>query len=320
MKIIPLFILLLLQTCISFAQNNLSALLSDKKWGLSRFREMRGLEEDTLFTVKNCEKEYLWLSSDGLYEYATGVKIRHGKWKLTADSLLYLYKKNEKIFVALKIMKVDAENLLVSETQRLNIFVHEYALCKEGDTAVFDSRPEFIEKKIHAFALGSQFSMTSNMLELGYTRAKIAWNEQVYLFQALAEVNFWNSNLKRTKMVYRPDSLGPDYEIQVPRENIYGLHLNFMTQRWFAGGAGISMNTNGKKFQFGVRPIIGFSFKFLGDIGALSSLVYSYNFLLLKEGFGIPIEDLNRSSVTLRIGIPVKKHFRKVNKLVFLDE
>jgi hypothetical protein len=320
MKKLLLFLFLLVQLFYAQAQDPLFTALSDRKWGLSEFREVRGFEEDTLFSLRNCEKEYLILRRDGQFEYATGVKLRHGKWSVNQDSIISLKKSDGKILVQFKILKLDETKLKVSETQRLNIFVHEYTLCGENEKEVFDSRPEFYEKKIHALVIGGQGSRITNMFEAGYTRAFIAWNEQAYLLQVLAEVNTWNKNLFRTQTVVVPDSVGPDYEIQVPRENIYGLHVNFMTQRLFAGGVGLSANTNGKKVQFGVRPIIGISFKFLGDIGALSSLTYSYNFLFIKDGFNVPIEDLNRGSVSLRIGIPVKKYYRKVNKMVFRDE
>lgn len=302
-----------------YGQKDLKTALEGKKWGLYQFKEAVGTSTDTLFTVRDCGREYLMLTETE-YEYVSGVKYHRGTWSVNKDSILTLLKKNGKILVQCRVMRIDDKNMTIMEAQRLNIFIHEYQICTEKDTLVSDTREAYPEKLIDAITIGAQTSQTSNLLEFGYTRAKISWNQNVYLMQFIAEANAWNSNLTRDKTIVVPDSIGQDYVIQVPRENVYGLQLNFMTQKWLAFGAGISAHTNMKTVLFGVRPIMGISFKFLGDVGALSHLVYGYNFLFLKDGYNKIIDDLNRHSVSLRISLPVKKRHRTIRKIIFFDE
>ncbi len=297
-----------------------------KKWGLAHYIEVYINESDTLFSVRDCEKEFLELKEDKSYNFSAFDRTEKGTWQTENDSTFVLKKPNGKVLRRYEIYGVSStgnfDSLAILDITQRNTYLEVYAECKKDDVSQFyDSRSLFQETVGWGIVGGIQYYY-SPVLELGIAKAKWNWKKSFFAVSLSGEIAPFNSSFKK-EYERRDNSTGGVDSIQTsPWNNYYGLALTGWTQSWVALGGAATVYTDGDKINPGVRILMGVSPRTLfgsgnaGKIGNGLHFTYSYNFIFAKAGFNQVITNLNRHAFSLRFVIPVKTREVETRKIL----
>lgn len=304
--------------------------ITGKKWGLAHYIEIYLDEADTLFSVRDCEKEFLELKDDKSYNFSAFDRTEKGTWEAENDSTFILKKPNGKILRRYEIYGASStgnvtsgfDSMAILDITQRNTYLEVYAECKPNDASVFyDSRSLFKETVGWGIVGGVQYYY-SPVLELGIAKAKWNWKKTFFAVSLSGEIAPFNNSFKK-EYELRQSSTGVIDSIQTsPWNNYYGLALTGWTQSWIALGGAATIHTDGDKINPGVRILMGVSPKTLfgngnaGKIGNGLHLTYSYNFIFAKAGLNKIITNLNRHAFSLRFVIPVKTKEVETRKIL----
>ncbi|WP_338760005.1 hypothetical protein WAF17_12770 [Bernardetia sp. ABR2-2B] len=301
-----------------------------KKWGLAHYIEVYIDESDTLFSVRDCEKEFLELKEDNSYNFSAFDRTEKGTWQTENDSTFVLKKTNGKVLRRYEIYGVSSQpnskssfdSMAILDITQRNTYLEVYAECKASDVSQFyDSRSLFKETVGWGIVGGVHF-YKSPVLEIGIAKAKWNWKKTFFAVSLSGEIAPFNTSFKE-EYELRENSLGTIDSIQIsPWNNYYGLALTGWTQSWVALGGAATIHTDGDKINPGVRILMGVSPRDLfgngsaGKIGNALHLTYSYQFLFASQGLNKIIANLNRHAFSLRFVIPVKTRETETRKIL----
>lgn len=304
--------------------------ITGKKWGLAHYIEIYIDESDTLFSMRDCEKEFLELNDDKSYNFSAFDRTEKGTWQTENDSTFVLKKPNGKILRRYEIYGVSSigkfDSIAILDITQRNTYLEVYAECKSDDVSQFyDSRSLFQETIGWGVVGGIQYYY-SPVLELGIAKAKWNWKKTFFAVSLSGEIAPFNNSFKEESEV-RYNNVGtPIDTTQIsPWNNYYGLALTGWTQSWVALGAAATIHTDGEKINPGVRILMGVSPRTLfgggnmGKIGNGLHFTYSYQFLIVPQGFDKVIQNLNRHAFSLRFVIPVKTREVETRKVLNYD-
>jgi len=299
--------------------------ITGKKWGLAHYIEIYMDESDTLFSVRDCEKEFLELKEDKSYNFSAFDRTETGTWQTENDSTFVLKKPNGKILRRYEIYGISStgkfDSMAILDITQRNTYLEVFAECKPNDVSQFyDSRSLFQETVGWGIVGGIQYYY-SPVLELGIAKAKWNWKKTFFAVSLSGEIAPFNNSFKKEYEI-RQVAGGVDSVQTSPWNNYYGLALTGWTQSWVALGAAATVHTDGAKINPGVRILMGVSPRTLfgngnaGKIGNGLHLTYSYNFVFAKAGFNQVITNLNRHAFSLRFVIPVKTREVETRKIL----
>ncbi len=296
-----------------------------KKWGLAHYIEVYGSQADTLFSVRDCQKEFLKLNEDNSYNFSAFDRTENGIWQTQNDSTFVLKKPNGKVLRKYEIYGISStgkfDSIAILDITQRNTYLEVYAECKPNDVSQFyDSRALFEETVGWGIVGGIQY-YKSPVLELGIARAKWNWKKTFFAVSLSGEIAPFNSSFKEK---YKTDEtpFGVDTIQTSPWNNYYGLALTGWTQSFVALGGAATIHTDGEKTNPGIRILMGVSPKTLlggGNLGQIANglhFTYSYHFVFAKAGFDKVIQNLNRHAFSLRFVIPVKTSQVETRKIL----
>ena len=303
-----------------------------KKWGLSHYIEIYINETDTLFSVRDCEKEFLELKEDESYRFSTFDRTENGMWQTENDSTFVLKRLNGKVLRRYEIYGISSkknatdgfDSLAILDITQRNTYLEVYAECKSKDgNQFYDSRSLFQETVGWGIVGGIQYYY-SPVLELGIAKAKWNWRKTFFAVSLSGEIAPFNNSFKERYEPTDYDNFGNviDSVQTSPWNNYHGISLTGWTQSWIALGGAATIHTDGKKVNPGVRILMGVSPRTLfgeGNFGKISNglhLTYSYQFVFAKAGYDRIITNLNRHSFSLRFVIPVKTKEIETRKIL----
>ncbi len=301
-----------------------------KKWGLAHYIEVYIDESDTLFSVRDCEKEFLELKEDKSYNFSAFDRTEKGTWQTENDSTFVLKKPNGKVLRRYEIYGISSlsnstssfDSMAILDITQRNTYLEVYAECKANDVSQFyDSRSLFQETIGWGIVGGIQY-YKSPVLEIGIAKAKWNWKKTFFAVSLSGEIAPFNNSFKE-EFELRENSLGTIDSIQTsPWKNYYGLALTGWTQSWVALGGALTVHSDGDKINPGARILMGVSPRTLfgsgnaGKIGNALHLTYSYQFLFVPQGLDKVISNLNRHAFSLRFVIPVKTREVETRKIL----
>ncbi len=299
--------------------------ITGKKWGLAHYIEIYVNESDTLFSVRDCEKEFLELKNDKSYNFSAFDRTETGTWQTENDSTFILKKPNGKVLRRYEIYGISStgslDSMAILDITQRNTYLEVYAECKPNDASQFyDSRSLFQETVGWGLVGGIQY-YKSPVLELGIAKAKWNWKKTFFAVSLSGEIAPFNESFKEEYEI-RQTSIGADSVQISPWKNYYGLALTGWTQSWVALGGAATIHTDGDKINPGVRILMGVSPRTLfgggnmGKIGNGLHLTYSYQFLIVPQGIDKVINNLNRHAFSLRFVIPVKTREVETRKIL----
>ncbi|MCC5946659.1 MAG: hypothetical protein JJT94_17135 [Bernardetiaceae bacterium] len=295
-KLIPLFLCLLFlggASTTAIAQSDTAGQqnFEKKRWGLARYIAITSGVRDTLYTSHNCQMLYIEFEGQN-YQFSTYEYQEEGLWNSESDSAIVLKKANGKVRRRLDIMRQDADTLVLLDANQRDIFIEVYARCKATDTEVYDTRELYYERYGTGVSLSVE-TFESTVLGIGFSQAKWRYNNTFYAYSAAIEADPWRG--------------------------IYGTSFTAWTQGYGAFGLSLNAYTDFENVNVGLKALGGISFKQLfGEIGNSTHIVYSYNFLFLRQGLkGTVIDGLNRHAITLRTFLPFKYRKKPVYKLPY---
>lgn len=297
-----------------------------KKWGLAHYIEIYINESDTLFSVRDCEKEFLELKEDKSYNFSAFDRTEKGTWDTENDSTFVLKKPNGKVLRRYEIYGVSStgnfDSLAILDITQRNTYLEVYAECKKDDASQFYDSRSLFQETVGWGIVGGIHYYYSPVLELGIAKAKWNWKKSFFAVSLSGEIAPFNSSFKK-EYELRDNSTGGVDSIQTsPWNNYYGLALTGWTQSWVALGGAATVYTDGDKINPGLRILMGVSPRTLfgngnaGKIGNGLHLTYSYNFVFAKAGFNQIITNLNRHAFSLRFVIPVKTKEVETRKIL----
>lgn len=301
--------------------------ITGKKWGLAHYIEVYGAESDTLFSVRDCEKEFLELKDDKSYNFSAFDRTEKGTWQTENDSTFVLKKPNGKVLRRYEIYGISStgnfDSMAILDITQRNTYLEVYAECKPNDVSQFyDSRTLFQETVGWGIVGGIQYYY-SPVLELGIAKAKWNWKKTFFAVSLSGEVAPFNNSFKEEyELRYNDAGTLIDSVQTSPWNNYYGLALTGWTQSWIALGGAATIHTDGDKINPGVRILMGVSPRTLfgaGNIGKIGNglhFTYSYQFLFAKAGLNKIITNLNRHAFSLRFVIPVKTKEVETRKIL----
>lgn len=296
-----------------------------KKWGLAHYIEVYGSESDTLFSVRDCEKEFLELKQDKTYNFSAFDRTEKGTWQTENDSTFILKKPNGKILRKYEIYGISSQgnfdSMAILDITQRNTYLEVYAECKPNEVSQFyDSRGLFPETVGWGIVGGIHY-FKSPVLEIGIAKAKWNWKKTFFAVSLSGEIAPFNASFKE-KYDILESPLGNDTVQVAPWKNYYGLALTGWTQSWVALGGAATLHTDGDKINPGVRILMGVSPRTLlgkGNLGKFGNglhFTYSYQFVFAKAGFNKIITNLNRHAFSLRFVIPVKTKEVETRKIL----
>ncbi len=304
--------------------------ITGKKWGLAHYIEVYVDESDTLFSVRDCEKEFLELKEDKTYNFSAFDRTETGTWQTENDSTFVLRKPNGKMLRRYEIYGVSStksaasgfDSLAILDITQRNTYLEVYAECKTNDVSQFYDSRSLFEETVGWGIVGGIHYYFSPVLELGIAKAKWNWKKTFFAVSLSGEIAPFNNSFKEEYEVSQ-NSLGTLDSTQTsPWNNYYGLALTGWTQSWIALGGAATIHTDGEKINPGVRVLLGVSPRTLlgagnlGKIGNALHLTYSYQFLIVPQGFDKVIQNLNRHAFSLRFVIPAKTKEVEVRKIL----
>jgi hypothetical protein len=326
---LSLFSVVSAQNTVTKLENKIKNIIG-KKWGLAHYVEIYVDESDTLFSVRDCEKEFLELKNDKSYNFSAFDRTEKGTWQTENDSTFVLKKPNGKVLRRYEIYGISStqnttngfDSMAILDITQRNTYLEVYAECKPNDASQFyDSRSLFQETVGWGIVGGVQYYF-SPVLELGIAKAKWNWKKTFFAVSLSGEIAPFNNSFKE-KYELRDNSTGTIDSIQTsPWNNYYGLALTGWTQSWVALGGAATIHTDGEKINPGVRILMGVSPRTLfgaGNLGKFGNglhFVYSYQFLIVPQGFDKVINNLNRHAFSLRFVIPVKTKEVETRKIL----
>lgn len=302
--------------------------ITGKKWGLAHYIEIYVDESDTLFSVRDCEKEFLELNEDKSYNFSAFDRTEKGTWQTENDSTFVLKKPNGKVLRRYEIYGISStgttngfDSMAILDITQRNTYLEVYAECKKDDVSQFyDSRSLFPET-VGWGIVGGVHYYYSPVLELGIAKAKWNWKKTFFAVSLSGEVAPFNNSFEE-EYELRETSTGIDSVQISPWNNYYGLALTGWTQSWVALGGAATIHTDGDKINPGVRILMGLSPRTLfgagnaGKIGNGLHFTYSYNFVFAGAGFNQVVTNLNRHAFSLRFVIPVKTREIETRKIL----
>jgi hypothetical protein len=277
--------------CLSAVQaQNLNERLAGK-WGLSHYIEFLGDEQDTLFTVHDCQNEYISFDKNTNYQFLSTRRAYKGKWSVDKDSLLYLKKSNGKVRVTMMVREISDDKLVLTSNQYMEV----YFRCQDDDTQTEDTREEAEEEKIKGILVGihmqtgddqgDTLGSSNPFIEVGLASGKFSWNRTYFGWSAGIEAAPWVGT--------------------------YGANFSLWSQKSLAYGLNLNTYTDFTDVNVGMKVMLGFSPRFLGEFGERSHFIYAYNLFFLGEGVK-PIVDVHKHSFAFRTIIPLKIKTKKV--------
>ncbi|AFM04020.1 hypothetical protein Fleli_1602 [Bernardetia litoralis DSM 6794] len=301
--------------------------ITGKKWGLAHYIEIYVDESDTLFSMRDCEKEFLELNEDKSYNFSAFDRTEKGTWQTENDSTFVLKKLNGKVLRRYEIYGISStgnfDSMAILDITQRNTYLEVYAECKPNDVSQFyDSRSLFQETVGWGIVGGIQY-YHSPVLEFGIAKAKWNWKKTFFAVSLSGEIAPFNNSFKEEYEIRYNDVGGVIDSVQTsPWNNYYGLALTGWTQSWVALGGAATIHTDGEKINPGLRILMGVSPRTLfgsgnaGKIGNGLHLTYSYNFIFAKAGLDKIINNLNRHAFSLRFVIPVKTREVETRKIL----
>ncbi|WP_291721705.1 hypothetical protein [Bernardetia sp.] len=298
-----------------------------KKWGLSHYIEIYLSESDTLFSVRDCEKEFLELNEDKSYNFSAFDRTETGTWQTENDSTFVLKKPNGKILRRYEIYGASTsekyDSMAILDITQRNTYLEVYAECKANETSQFYDSRSLFQETVGWGIVGGIHYYKSPVLELGIAKAKWNWKKTFFAVSLSGEIAPFNNSFKE-EVEIRTDNLGtPIDTIQVsPWNNYYGLALTGWTQSWVALGGAATIHTDGEKVNPGVRILMGVSPRNLlgeGNLGKIGNglhFTYSYHFIIASAGRDQIITNLNRHAFSLRFVIPTKTRQVETRKIL----
>lgn len=283
--------LLLLALCLLVgnieAQNkDIRKLLVGKRWGLALFIQKNGNLYDTVFRVRDCQNEYLEITSDDKF-LSTDLK-KEGTWKLEGN-LISLTKASGFRYKTLKIEYISEDSLALfdyGKDEKQDVFIETYKICGLEDKTFEDTREIKEIRKSWGFIAGVQ-QFDNTYVQLGVANTKFEWNNVFYAAGLIAEVAPWY--------------------------NRYGLSANFWSEDIALYGAGLVSYTDFESIVVGFRPMVGLSAaRLLQSEGLTAHLTYSYTVLFAEKKW----EHINRHAITFRMYVPFKKTSKRVRRII----
>lgn len=263
--------------------------LAGERWGLEHMiqpYEARQIS-DTLFSAIDCQNEFLELREDNTYTLRAQDKRYNGTWEVSADSMLYLKKKNDKPRTLMRVMTASRERLKVVEIFKGQTFIYDYFRCTEANQdRSEDTRQSFEVTRFTGITTG--IHAVDQSVEVGLAWGKVNWDKL-----------FW--------------ATGPSLEF-APWNDLYGASWGFWSNKGFAVGLHLNAFTDLETVQLGLEPGIGFGLPFLGERGRYAQIVYSYNFLFLDDQTE-PLPQIARHNISLRMVWPFRREVYQVRKL-----
>jgi len=300
--------------------------ITGKKWGLAHYIEVYTSESDTLFSLRDCEKEFLELKEDKSYSFSAFDRTEKGTWQTENDSTFVLKKPNGKVLRRYEIYGISStgnfDSLAILDITQRNTYLEVYAECKPNDVSQFYDSRSLFQETVGWGIVGGIHYYYSPILELGIAKAKWNWKKTFFAVSLSGEIAPFNNSFKE-EYELRQNSLGLIDSLQTsPWSNYYGLALTGWTQSWVALGAAATIHTDGEKINPGVRILMGVSPRTLfgaGNVGKIGNglhFTYSYNFVFAKAGFNQVIQNINRHAFSLRFVIPVKTKEVETRKIL----
>ncbi len=304
--------------------------ITGKKWSLAHYIEIYVDESDTLFSVRDCEKEFLELKDDKSYNFSAFDRTEKGTWQTENDSTFVLKKPNGKVLRRYEIYGVSStgnfangfDSMAILDITQRNTYLEVFAECKPNDASQFYDSRSLFQETVGWGIVGGVHYYYSPVLELGIAKAKWNWKKTFFAVSLSGEIAPFNNSFKE-EYELRQNSTGIIDSIQTsPWNNYYGLALTGWTQSWVALGGAATVHTDGEKINPGVRILMGVSPRTLfgngnaGKIGNGLHFTYSYNFIFAKAGFNQVITNLNRHAFSLRFVIPVKTQEVETRKIL----
>lgn len=260
--------------------------LVDKRWGLEHYIQNIGTLQDTLFSVHNCQEEFLSLESNGQYEYATDNLRLIGKWDIEDSSTIVLRNAKNQIKLRFFVERVTSDSLVVSELYKKGYFTNVFKVCSLKDNQVSDTRVAYNTYKIQGLNIAASINTNSSLgLEVGYSKGKLLWNN-TYMGSALSlEAVTPSASDQSTLMAV---SAGGTVNSSLAVSTHFVAYSDFKT------------------VQTGLRVGIGYSpGRLLGQFSRLSHLTLSYNFMFVREGVDV-LNNVNAFTLTARYVWPFK--------------
>lgn len=326
---LSIFSLVSAQDTTGRLENKMKNILG-KKWGLAHYIEIYIDESDTLFSVRDCEKEFLELKEDKSYNFSAFDRTENGTWETENDSTFVLKKPNGKILRRYEIYGISTtqnattgfDSMAILDITQRNTYLEVYAECKPNDASQFyDSRALFPET-IGWGVVGGFHYYYSPVLELGIARAKWNWKKTFFAVSLSGEIAPFNNSFKEEYEIRQTPAGTIDSVQTSPWKNYYGLALTGWTQSWVALGGAATIHTDGERINPGVRILMGVSPRTLlgsGNLGKIGNglhFTYSYQFLIVPQGLDKVIQNLNRHAFSLRFVIPVKTREIETRKIL----
>ncbi len=267
----------------------IKAMVSDKTWGLEHYIQNIGLLGDTLFSVHNCQEEFLRLEADGTYTYRSNELALSGHWEIADSAMILLRNEKNKIKLRFFVERLTPDSLVVAEVYKKGYFTNVFVVCNPKDSRIEDSRVSYntyqiqgMNAAISASVFQADTVLKSNVgIELGYSKGRLLWNNTYGGGAVSAELNVPSQAMCVSVGGYMNSSLALSTHLVA--------YTNFTT------------------VQTGLRLGIGYSpRKALGYFSRLTHLTLNYNFMFVKDGVDI-IGNANAFTFTLRSIIAFKK-------------
>lgn len=301
--------------------------ITGKKWGLAHYIEIYIDQSDTLFSVRDCEKEFLKLNEDQTYSFSAFDRTEQGTWQTETDSTFVLKKPNGKVLRKYEIYGVSSngnyDSVAILDITQRNTYLEVYAECKADEKSQFYDSRSLFKETVGWGIVGGFHYYKSPVLELGIAKAKWNWKNTFFAVSLSGEVAPFNNSFKEEFEVRTNVQGVPIDTVQIsPWNNYYGLALTGWTQSWVALGAAATVHTDGEKVNPGVRILMGVSPRTLfggGNVGKITNglhLTYSYQFLIVPNGIDKVITNLNRHAFSLRFVIPTKTREVETRKIL----
>lgn len=283
------------------SQDDKEKLLTAHRWGLAHFLQPYSISDDTLFSVRDCQNEFIAFKEDKSYQFVAQDKDLGGFWTLREDSVIvFKNEKKKKTRFELLLKRVTADSLILWEMYKDVYYIHIYTPCKNPqERIVEDTRLIYDEYKFTGLHLGLQVGSTSDagefgspFLELGIAKGNLAWNNILYVSHA--------------SLQYTPLNGG-----------LYGLNVGGYVNNSFVFGVNFNMLSDLEKVNFGMSPMLGIAPKInVGEYTRVMHLVYSYRILFLTQDINVqPLDGMNRHEITLRMVLPFRTRKVQVKKI-----